>query len=152
ASIQSSISRAPAWIRAVGLRGCVCRLSTSSYPKLIKDNEWNNITPTIAKKVGMNIYQQPLNPICILKKTILKYFAKEYGNEFKVFEGISPVVTTTQAFDNLLIPKDHVTRRKSDTYFVDATHVLRPHTSAHQVDCLSKGADSFIVVGDCYRR
>lgn len=80
----------------------------------------------------MNIYQQPLNPICILKKTILKYFAKEYGSEFKVFEGISPVVTTTQAFDNLLIPKDHVTRRKSDTYFVDATHVLRPHTSAHR--------------------
>lgn len=119
---------------------------------MIKENEWNNITPTIAKKVGANIYQQSLNPICILKKTILAYFKKEYGNEFQVFEGISPVVTTEQAFDSLLIPKDHVTRRKTDTYFVDATHVLRPHTSAHQVDCLSKGADSFIVVGDCYRR
>ena len=102
--------------------------------------------------MGTNIYQQSLNPICILKKTILAYFKKEYESEFQVFEGISPVVTTEQAFDSLLIPKDHVTRRKTDTYFVDATHVLRPHTSAHQVDCLGKGADSFIVVGDCYRR
>ena len=76
----------------------------------------------------MNIYKQPLNPICILKKTILSYFAETYKDEFKVFEDFSPVVTTKQAFDDILIPKDHVSRRKSDSYYVDANHVLRPHT------------------------
>ena len=69
-----------------------------------------------------------------------------------MFEDFSPIVTTKQAFDDILIPKDHVSRRKSDTYYIDATHVLRPHTSAHQVELLRKNIDSFIVVGDVYRR
>ncbi|KAK8796723.1 hypothetical protein WA538_005917, partial [Blastocystis sp. DL] len=120
--------------------------------QLIQKNEWNNITPAIANKVGLNIYKNPLNPICILKKSILSFFNDQYKNEFQVFEDFSPIVTTKQAFDDILIPKDHVSRRKSDTYYVDATHVLRPHTSAHQVELLAKGIKSFIVVGDTYRR
>ena len=130
--------------------------------QLIQKNEWNNITPAIANKVGLNIYKNPLNPICILKKSILSYFDDKYKDEFQVFEDFSPIVTTKQAFDDILIPKDHVSRRKSDTYYVDATHVLRPHTrlgslsemtcSAHQVELLAKGIQSFIVVGDTYRR
>lgn len=130
--------------------------------QLIQKNEWNNITPAIANKVGLNIYKNPLNPICILKKSILSYFNDQYKDEFQVFEDFSPIVTTKQAFDDILIPKDHVSRRKSDTYYVDATHVLRPHTrlhsllavtySAHQVELLAKGIRSFIVVGDTYRR
>lgn len=96
--------------------------------QLIQKNEWNNITPAIANKVGLNIYKNPLNPICILKKSILSFFNDQYKNEFQVFEDFSPIVTTKQAFDDILIPKDHVSRRKSDTYYVDATHVLRPHT------------------------
>ena len=119
---------------------------------LIQTNEWNNITPTIANKVGVNIFKQELNPICILKKSILDYFVTAYKSEFQVFEDFSPVVTTKQAFDDILIPKDHVSRRKNDSYYVDADHVLRPHTSAHQVELLEKNINSFIVVGDVYRR
>lgn len=110
----------------------------------------------------MNIFKSPLNPICILKKTILSYFEETYKGEFQVFEDLSPIVTTKQAFDDILIPKDHVSRRKSDTYYIDATHVLRPHTryfpiaalnySAHQVELLANNLKSFIVVGDTYRR
>ncbi len=112
--------------------------------------------------MGLNIFKLPLNPICILKKTILSYFEETYKGEFKVFEDLSPIVTTKQAFDDILIPKDHVSRRKSDTYYIDATHVLRPHTrffpkivvncSAHQVELLANNLKSFIVVGDTYRR
>lgn len=119
---------------------------------LIQKNEWNNIPTSIANKVGINIYKQPLNPICILKKSILDYFSTAYKSEFQVFEDFSPMVTTKQAFDDILIPKDHVSRRKNDSYYVDAEHVLRPHTSAHQVELLAKNINSFIVVGDVYRR
>lgn len=123
-----------------------------SLDPLIQNNEYNNISSSIAKKVGVNIYKQELNPICILKKTILSYFLNKYDHEFSVYEDFSPIVTTKQAFDDILIPKDHVSRRKSDSYYVDATHVLRPHTSAHQVEVLQQNVNSFIVVGDVYRR
>lgn len=128
------------------------RYLSESSKSLLQNNEWNNITKSIANKVGLNIFKQECNPICILKKSILSYFSNTYGNEFSVFEDFSPIVTTKQAFDDILIPKDHVSRRKSDTYYIDATHVLRPHTSAHQVELLKKNIDSFIVVGDVYRR
>lgn len=49
-----------------------------------------------------------------------------------MFDGLNPRVTTAQCFDELLIPADHVSRRPSDTFYIDADHVLRPHTSAHQ--------------------
>ena len=128
-------------------------LNSSYYVDLlIQNNEYNNISSSIAKKVGVNIFKQELNPICILKKTILSYFSKKYCNEFSVYEDFSPIVTTKQAFDDILIPKDHVSRRKSDSYYIDATHVLRPHTSAHQVEVLEQNVNSFIVVGDVYRR
>lgn len=119
---------------------------------LIQKNEWNNIPESIAKKVDVRIFKQPLNPVCILKKSIVDYFSTAYKSEFQVFEDFSPVVTTKEAFDDILIPKDHVSRRKNDSYYVDAGHVLRPHTSAHQVQLLKQGINSFIVVGDCYRR
>ena len=40
-------------------------------------------------------------------------------------EVISPVVV----FDLFNFPKDHPARSRSDTYFVDKEHILRPHTS-----------------------
>jgi len=35
------------------------------------------------------------------------------------------IVTTEENFDLLNTPKDHVSRKETDTYYVDATHVLR---------------------------
>lgn len=71
---------------------------------------------------------------------------------FITFDSLPPVVTVQQNFDDLLIPLDHVSRRPSDTYYVDAGHVLRCHTSAHQTALLRQGHDSFLVCGDVYRR
>lgn len=39
------------------------------------------------------------------------------------------VVSTHVAFDLFDFPKDHVARSKSDTYFLDDEHILRPHTT-----------------------
>jgi len=39
------------------------------------------------------------------------------------------IVTVAENFDLLNAPKDHVSRRESDTYYVDDTHILRTQTT-----------------------
>ena len=40
-------------------------------------------------------------------------------------------------FDELLVPADHVSRSVNDTYYINETHVLRCHTSAHQAELVN---------------
>lgn len=47
----------------------------------------------------------------------------------------------------LKVPKDHSSRSKSDTYYINNTHLLRTHTSAHQKDHLASGLNHFAVFG-----
>ena len=49
-------------------------------------------------------------------------------------------------------PSDHVSRRPTDTYYVNAKHVLRTHTTAHQRQLLLEGPAQWLVSGDVYRR
>jgi phenylalanyl-tRNA synthetase alpha chain len=72
--------------------------------------------------------------------------------KFTVFDDLDPVVTTYDCFDSMLVPKDHVSRKITDTYYVDENRVLRAHTSAHEVAMMKKGFKSFLVSGDVYRR
>lgn len=39
------------------------------------------------------------------------------------------IITSELVFDLFNFPKDHPARSRSDTYYVDDTHILRPHTS-----------------------
>ncbi|CAH0480498.1 unnamed protein product [Peronospora belbahrii] len=52
----------------------------------------------------------------------------------------------------MLVPQDHVSRKITDTYYVDKHRVLRAHTSAHEVAMMKKGYTSFLISGDVYRR
>lgn len=106
-----------------------------------------NVTPHIASRVGVNLHRRPLHPLNILKQEIV-----EYWKGFQLYDDISPVVTCEQNFDRLRIPPDHVSRSKSDTYYLNRETVLRTHTSAHQVDLLRQGNQQFLVAGDVYRR
>ena len=63
-----------------------------------------------------------------------------------------PVVSVESNFASLLIPPSHPSRRPSDTYYVNARHVLRTHTSAHQRELLLRGPDEWIVGGPVFRR
>ena len=45
-----------------------------------------------------------------------------------------------------------MSRAPSDTYYYDENTVLRPHTSAHQIEMIKNNHNSFLVVGDVYRR
>lgn len=120
-------------------------------------DDWTNVTPKILSYIGANKHIQRNHPLSIVRQRIVNYFHRIYktsrGNPlFSVYDLLSPVVTVQQNFDHLLIPEDHVSRRKSDCYYVNRSQLLRAHTTAHQVDLISSGLDNFLVVGDVYRR
>uniref|UniRef100_A0A0B7A5R8 Phenylalanine--tRNA ligase, mitochondrial n=1 Tax=Arion vulgaris TaxID=1028688 RepID=A0A0B7A5R8_9EUPU len=124
--------------------------------KPYQTDNFTNITPSILSKVGRSIHKTPGNPLNHIYKRIESYLHRTYlrrGNPtFAVFDSLSPVVTLEQNFDSLLVPADHVSRSPNDTYYINSDHILRAHTSAHQRDLIRSGLDSFIVVGDVYRR
>ena len=120
-------------------------------------DEMTSITPNIISRVGRNLHLVPQHPINIIKQRIVHLFHKTYTNRtgnaiYAHFDNVSPVVTTEQNFDSLLVAPDHVTRSKNDNYYINTTPMLRAHTSAHQRDFIRMGCNQFLVTGDVYRR
>jgi phenylalanyl-tRNA synthetase alpha chain len=110
----------------------------------------SNVPPHIADRVlspNPKLYQTPPHPLHTIKQRIEDFFP-----DFTAKDSLSPIVSTQANFDSLLIPPDHVSRTKSDTYYVDAHTCLRTHTSAHQVELLRQGYSQFLCTGDVYRR
>jgi len=107
-----------------------------------------NIPENIWKIKDRNLHLIPNHPISIIKKRIQSFF----GEEFKCFDSLDPIVEIYDNFDSLLIPKDHVSRSVSDTYYLDNNKVLRTHTSAHQTYFLNKKEERFLVSGPVFRR
>ncbi|CAH0380861.1 unnamed protein product [Bemisia tabaci] len=123
------------------------------YPR----DSFTNVTPKILSFIGKNKHNQEKHPLCLLKKRITNYFYTRFagrtGNPiFSMYDSIHPVVTVHENFDSLLIPKDHVSRSKSDCYYINEKYLLRAHTTAHQSELISMGLDNFVVFGDTYRR
>lgn len=121
-----------------------------------------NIPPHIVERVLMKtkLYQRAPHPLYLIKKRIEDYFDVVANNPttstpncgFVSMDSLSPIVSLEDNFDSLLIPADHVSRRPSDTYYVNDKHLLRCHTSAHQVQLLRQGYTQFLCTGDVYRR
>ncbi|XP_023224594.1 probable phenylalanine--tRNA ligase, mitochondrial [Centruroides sculpturatus] len=121
-----------------------------------KDN-WTNVSAHLLSFVGKNIFLQKHHPLSLLRQRIVNFMYKRYVNRsrnplFSVYDHLSPVVTLEQNFDSLLVPKDHVSRKISDSYYINSKYMLRAHTSAHQRDLILSGLDNFLVIGDVYRR
>lgn len=105
-------------------------------------DDWTNVTPKVLSYMNRKIFLQKNHPLSIVRQEIIKYFYKTFVNTkgnpiFSVYDNLSPVVTTEQNFDNLLIAKDHPSRAKSDCYYINENYLLRAHTTAHQVCPLS---------------
>ncbi|KAI6206350.1 Phenylalanyl-tRNA synthetase [Aphelenchoides besseyi] len=105
------------------------------------------------------LLHEPSNPLSLLKRRIVDHFHTHHrrggGHRsplFAVCDKENRVVSCFDNFDSLLTEEDHVSRRQSDTYYVNSNHVLRGHTSAHQHSLIRQGLDAFLVVGDVYRR
>ncbi|KAM9488787.1 phenylalanine--tRNA ligase, mitochondrial isoform 1-T1 [Clarias gariepinus] len=123
------------------------------YPR----DDMTNVTPKILSMVGRQLHNQTHHPLWIIKERIKEHFYRSYTSRtgtpiFSVHDNLSPVVTVEQNFDSLLIPKDHASRKKGDNYYLNQTHMLRAHTSAHQRELVLSGLDRFLVAGDVYRR
>ncbi|XP_012862431.1 phenylalanine--tRNA ligase, mitochondrial [Echinops telfairi] len=122
-----------------------------AYPQ---DNH-SNLTRKILSKVGRNLHNQQYHPLWLIKERVKEHFYRQYVGRsgtplFSVYDDLSPVVTTWQNFDSLLIAADHPSRNKGDNYYLNQTHMLRAHTSAHQWDLMHSGLDAFLVVGDLF--
>lgn len=129
-------------------------------------NSFSNIPPQIEKKIGRNLHNLRNHPLEIIKRKIYDYFKEmnfvlesmgitgeeEDSYNFSTYDSFNPVVSTEHNFDLLRIPSDHVSRSKSDTYYVNEKEVLRTHTSAHQNQLLREGKTAFLVTADVYRR
>lgn len=133
-----------------------CEFLTVCDKKYARD-EFTNVTPHILSFLPRNLQFIKNHPLYLIKQRIIRYmygsFLNRRGNPlFSVYDHLSPVVSVQQNFDSLLVPKDHVCRNKSDSYYINSEYLLRPHTSAHQNELIKSGLDHFLVFGDVYRR
>lgn len=71
---------------------------------------------------------------------------------FLAHNTISPLVTPSQNFDDLLVPETHSSRSLSDSYYINHEWMLRTHTSAHQLERMKHGDKAGLITGDVYRR
>lgn len=120
-------------------------------------DEYTNVTPKILSYVGINNHNRLGHPLCLFKQHLIDFFYGHFkgktGNPiFSIYDKINPVVTTNENFDLLLVPKDHSSRNKTDSYYLNKTHMLRAHATAHQSELIKMGLDNFVIFGDVYRR
>lgn len=120
-------------------------------------DEFTNVTPKILSYIGVNKHNCADHPLCLFKQRLIDFFYGHFkgrtGNPiFSIYDKISPVVTTVENYDSLLVPKDHPSRKKTDSYYLNGTHMLRAHATAHQSELIKMGLDNFVIVGDVYRR
>ena len=117
-----------------------------------------NVPEHILSLADRQLHRITRHPLGIIKRKIEQQFwmlpgtAVHKPRTFTCIDNLPPRVTGYQNFDSLLIPQDHVSRTPHDTYYFDRDHLLRTHTSAHQVDLLRQGHDAFLVTADVYRR
>lgn len=142
-------------VHAWAAKSSLTRVADLDKATLVVDHPNNNVSPIIVERVGRNLHLIPNHPLNIIKRKIEAYFASREGKTgkvFEVFDDLAPVVTLKSNFDDLLIPKDHVSRSPSDTYYISDDLMLRAHTSAHQSSLLKEGHSNFLCTGDVYRR
>ncbi|KAH7432484.1 hypothetical protein KP509_07G024500 [Ceratopteris richardii] len=126
---------------------------TISREDVVKeDDPTNNVPDTVFSKLGLHLHRRDDHPLGILKNEIYKYFDEKFSGKYQKFDDLSPIVSVTSNFDDVLVPPDHVSRRYNDTYYINSDTVLRTHTSAHQAEKLREGCTHFLVTGDVYRR
>lgn len=115
--------------------------------QVFKKDDWTNITPKIISLVNRSLLKEPNNPLSLVAQATRQFF-----DQFDHLQFDSPIVDLCKNFDELLIAKDHSSRKNSESYYLNKDYLLRTHTSAHQNECLKKGSTSFVCIADVYRR
>ena len=115
--------------------------------QVFKKDDWTNITPKIISLVNRSLLKETNNPLNLISQATRQFFHQFDQPRFDL-----PIVTTFDNFDALLIKKNHVSRKNSESYYLNQKYLLRTHSSAHQNDCLKKGLTNFVCITDVYRR
>ncbi|XP_045468333.1 probable phenylalanine--tRNA ligase, mitochondrial [Harmonia axyridis] len=120
-------------------------------------DDYTNVTEKILSHLGKNLHLQKGHPLKMISQRVINYFYKSFRNtrgnpQFSMWNNLSPIVSIEQNFDSLFIPTDHVSRSKSDCYYLNRQYLLRAHMTAHQSELMKSGLDNFLMVGDVYRR
>ena len=69
--------------------------------------------------------------IKIIYEKIEKYMRSTHPqSDIRVYRK-NPIVDVADNYDNLLFPADNIGRSSTYTHYIDETHILRTHTSAH---------------------
>jgi phenylalanyl-tRNA synthetase alpha chain len=134
-------------------------VSAEAHALISQGHPRNNVPEGLRDKIGRGLHRTEKHPLQTIKQVMADYWALPPPNpdgtprpRFRLFDDEDPIVSVVANFDDLLVPPDHVSRQPSDTFYVNDTHVLRCHTSAHQTEKLRSGERAFIVVADCFRR
>ncbi|EAS07559.1 phenylalanine-tRNA ligase (macronuclear) [Tetrahymena thermophila SB210] len=127
-----------------------------------KKSPYGNITPKIIELAGQELYKQPNHPLGIMRYKMEEFFTndkykKGFLHEKKKFpfvigDSFSPVISVQQNFEDLLIPKDHVSRKRSDTYYISENYIMRPQATANERNMFEQKAEAFVIFADCFRR
>jgi len=95
----------------------------------------------------------------LLYQKIEDYMRMAHPNSEVIVYRQKPVVAIEDNYDKLLIAKDNISRSSTYTHYVDKSHILRTHTSAHMPQILEDLAkrddwDDVVVLlpGLAYRR
>ncbi|KAK0740256.1 phenylalanyl-tRNA synthetase mitochondrial precursor [Schizothecium vesticola] len=118
--------------------------------KTYHTDEWFNVPPGVLAATTRKLHLQKDHPISITRQILESVFPPPTYRYHNTFD---PVVTTHENFDSLGFPPDHPGRARSDTYYLNATTLLRTHTSAHE-SALFRAAASpgYLISADVYRR
>lgn len=118
---------------------------------------YNNLNPKILSLADRNLLKNNIHPLGIICNQIKTFFQdpnivkSELQNQFPkpyvIKDDFSPIVSVKQNFEDLLIPPEHISRKKTDTYYINETTCLRTHTSAHQTHMLRSNISEFCVFG-----
>lgn len=129
---------------------------------LAKKNDYCNVPDKILDLVDRRLYTEADHPIGIIWSRLKEFFndpnsyrgplQSKFKVPFTCLEGFSPIVTTKSCFDDMLVPLDHVSRKKSETYYIKEDLLLRSHTTAHEQYLLNSGEQAWVLIGDVYRR
>jgi phenylalanyl-tRNA synthetase alpha chain len=111
----------------------------------------SNIPHSISEKVDRCLYRQDNHPICIVKEMVFDYFS-----DLTKIEIDNPYVSVENNFDRLRVPKDHPSRRPTDTFYKSDTECLRTHMTCYLYPMgkseTGRSMLKYITCGDVYRK
>lgn len=103
--------------------------TTNNLKEIIKNNSssFHNIPNLIEDKIGLNLHKKQNHPLNIIKNKIEnycnEYATKNKQSSFLIHDNEIPITNTKNCFDDLLVPVDHISRSRSDTYYINETMV-----------------------------